>query len=175
MNAHSPERRRHFLRIGMALVATTFSCVTLALDAPAGKVVLTLSGDIQSRNTAEGAAAFDMAMLEKLPQHSFSTRTPWYPEPRKFTGVTLRDLLNAVGGKGKTLKAIALNDYRVEFPVDEALRGEVLVAYALDDKPMLVRDKGPLVLMFPFDARADLRTAVNYSRAAWQLKALELH
>jgi hypothetical protein len=73
------------------------------------------------------------------------------------------------------LKAIALNDYRVEFPVDDALRGDVIVAYELDDKPMLVRDKGPLVLMFPFDTRPELRTAVNYSRAAWQLKALELH
>jgi hypothetical protein len=174
MNALFFLRRRHVLCAAVALVAATGSNAVLALDPPAGKVVLTLSGDIERRNTAEGAA-FDMAMLEKLPQHSFSTRTPWYPEPRKFTGVALRDLLHAVGAKGKTLKAIALNDYRVEFPVDDALRGEVLVAYALDDKPMLVRDKGPLVLMFPFDARADLRTAVNYSRAAWQLKALELH
>lgn len=174
MNAPSFERRRHFLGAFTALIITAWSSSALALDTPAGKVVLTISGDIQNRNTAEGAS-FDMAMLEKLPRHSFSTKTPWYPEPHKFTGVPLRELLNAVGAKGKTLKAIALNDYRVEFPVDDALRGELLVAYALDDKPMLVRDKGPLVLMFPFDARADLRTAVNYSRAAWQLKALELH
>jgi hypothetical protein len=49
-----------------------------------------------------------------------------------------------------------------------------LVAYLLDDKPMLVRDKGPLVLIYPFDLRPDLRSAINYSRAVWQLKALEL-
>lgn len=145
-----------------------------ALDAPAGKVVLTVTGDVSSRNAPEGAA-FDIAMLQKLPQRSFMTRTPWYPQPRKFTGVSLRDLLDAVGAKPKTVKAIALNDYRVEFPADDALKGDLLVAYALDDKPMLVRDKGPLVLMFPFDERPDLRSAVNYSRAAWQLKALELH
>jgi hypothetical protein len=144
-----------------------------ALDPPTGKVILTVTGDVAHRNAPEGAA-FDMAMLQKLPQRSFMTRTPWYAEPRKFTGVPLADLLAAVGSKARTAKAVALNDYRVEFPVDDALKGDVLVAYALDDKPMLVRDKGPLVLMFPFDARPELRNAVNYSRAAWQLKALEL-
>jgi hypothetical protein len=144
-----------------------------ALEAPAGKVLLTVSGDIEHRNGPDGAA-FDLAMLQKLPQASFSTKTPWYPEPRKFTGVPLRHLLAAVGAKGKTLKAIALNDYRVDIPVDEALRHDVMVAYLLDDKPMLVRDKGPLVVIYPFDSRPELKSAINYSRAAWQLRTLEL-
>ena len=145
----------------------------LALEAPTGKVLLTISGDLQQRNAAEGAA-FDMAMLEKLPQRSFSTKTPWYPEPRKFTGVLLRDLLAAVGARGKTVKAVALNDYRVDIPVDEAQRHDLMVAYLLDDKTMPVREKGPLVLIYPFDSEPQLRTAINYSRAAWQLKQLEL-
>jgi hypothetical protein len=144
-----------------------------ALEAPTGKVLLTISGDLQVRNAAEGAI-FDMAMLEKLPQRSFSTKTPWYPEARKFTGVLLRDLLAAVGGRGKTIKAVALNDYRVDIPLDEALRNDLMVAYLLDDKTMPVREKGPLVLIYPFDGQPQLRTAINYSRAAWQLKQLDL-
>jgi hypothetical protein len=115
-----------------------------------------------------------MAMLEKLPQRSFSTKTPWYPEARKFTGVLLRDLLAAVGARGKTVKAVALNDYRVDIPVDEAQRHDLMVAYLLDDKTMPVREKGPLVLIYPFDTQPQLRTAINYSRAAWQLRQLEL-
>lgn len=173
MNAAAAGKTSNLLCI-VAAMAIAACSAAFALDAPAGKVVLTLTGNVHERNSSEGAA-FDMAMLQKLPQHSFSTRTPWYPEPHKFTGVALRDLLDAAGAKGKTVKAIALNDYRVEFPVDDALRGDVLIAHSLDDKPMLVRDKGPLVLMYPFDERPELRTAVNYSRAAWQLKALELH
>jgi hypothetical protein len=144
-----------------------------ALEAPAGKVLLTISGEIDHRNGPDGAS-FDLAMLEKLPQASFSTKTPWYPEPRKFTGVPLRHLLAAVGARGKTLRAVALNDYRVDIPVDEALRQDVMVAYLLDDKPMLVRDKGPLVVIYPFDSRPELKSILNYSRAAWQLRALEL-
>jgi hypothetical protein len=170
MNALSVLRR---LVVPCALVAGLASPPAHALEAPTGKVLLTISGDIEHRNSPDGAV-FDLSMLEKLPQASFSTRTPWYPEPRKFTGVPLRDLLAAVGGKGKTVKAIALNDYRVDIPLDEALRQDVMVAYLLDDKPMLVRDKGPLVVIYPFDVRPELKSAINYSRAAWQLRALEL-
>jgi hypothetical protein len=163
-------RRRTWLA---GLLALACAAPAMALDPPAGRVVLTVSGDIAQRNGPDGVQ-FDMAMLEKLPLTSFSTRTPWYPEPRKFTGVLLRDLLAAVGSRGKTAKAIALNDYRVDIPVDEALRHDLLVAWLLDDKPMAVRDKGPLVVIYPFDANPELRSPIHYSRAAWQLKALEL-
>lgn len=170
MNALSALRRA---AAACALAAASAGLPAHALDAPAGKVVLTISGEIEHRNTPDGAA-FDLAMLEKLPQASFSTKTPWYPGPRKFTGVPLRDLLAAVGARGKVVRAIALNDYRVDIPVDEALRHDAMVAYRLDDQPMLVRDKGPLVVIFPFDSRPELKSAINYSRAAWQLRALEL-
>jgi len=162
--------RRHAL---VVFLAGLLSSAAFALDAPTGKVLLTVSGDLQVRNAAEGAA-FDMAMLEKLPQRSFTTKTPWYPEARKFTGVLLRDLLAAVGARGKTVKALALNDYSVDIPVEQAQRHDLLVAYLLDDKTMPVREKGPLVLIYPFDSQPELRSAINYSRAAWQLKQLDL-
>lgn len=160
--------RRRLLAALLAL-----PCAALALDAPAGRVVLTITGDIEQRNTPSGAQ-FDVAMLEKMPVLSFSTKTPWFPEPRKFTGVLMRDLLAAVGAKGRTATAIALNDYRVDIPVEEAQRHDLLVAWLLDDKPMAVRDKGPLVVIYPFDGHPELKTALNYSRAAWQLKQLDV-
>ena len=39
---------------------------------------------------------------------------------------------------------------------------------------MAVRDKGPLVIVYPFDDRPELRTALYYGRAIWQLRSLEL-
>jgi hypothetical protein len=167
----SPSAVRRRLVVGvLAALAGAPAC---ALEAPAGKVLLTLSGELQQRNTPDGAA-FDAAMLEKMPRKSFSTTTPWYPQPRKFTGVLLRDLLAAVGARGKMIKAVALNDYRVDIPVDDVQNSDLIVAYLLDDKPVPVRDKGPLMLMYPFDGRPDLRNAVHYSRAVWQLRVLEL-
>jgi hypothetical protein len=50
----------------------------------------------------------------------------------------------------------------------------VLLARLLDDKPMAVRDKGPLFIIYPFDSSAELRTTVYFSRSAWQLKSIEV-
>ena len=138
-----------------------------------GAVVLTLTGKLARADPA-GEARFDMAMLAALPQHSFTTRTPWYPQPRKFTGVRLRDLLAAVGASGTDVRAIALNDYRADIPAEDIARHDVTIAYLLDDQPMRVRDKGPLVVIYPFDSRREVRTAVHYSRAVWQLHRLEV-
>lgn len=143
------------------------------LDLPAGPVVLTVGGALRNANR-DGRAAFDMAMLEKLPQVSFSTQTPWYPSPRKFTGPLLRDVLAAAGAQGRTIEARALNDYRVSIPIDDSARYDVIVARLIDDKPMAVRDKGPLFLIYPFDRAPELRNSVFYGRSAWQLTHLEL-
>lgn len=144
-----------------------------ALLPATGPVLLTVSGKILSPN--DGAQAqFDMAMLEKLPQTSFSTRTPWYAQPRKFTGPLLRDVLREAGAQGTLLRARALNDYRVDIPVEDAQRFDLIVARLLDDQPMAVRDKGPLFTIYPFDAREELRNAVYYSRSAWQLRTIEV-
>ncbi|MBC7940764.1 MAG: hypothetical protein H7Z19_13545, partial [Chitinophagaceae bacterium] len=88
-----------------------------------------------------------------------------------------RDLLSAVGAKGAPgtrLRLTALNDYRVELPWDDTTRYDVIVARLLDDKPMAVRDKGPLFVIYPFDAQPELRSAVYYSRSAWQLRTIEV-
>lgn len=144
-----------------------------AAPAAAPKVILTISGNVQKRAGAD-AIDFDLSMLAKLPPTSFNTKTPWYAQPRKFTGVLLKDLLASVGGSGTTLKAMALNDYRVEIPAEDWLQHGAMLAYLLDDKPMPVRDKGPLVIIYPFDERRAVRSAVHYSRAVWQLRSLEL-
>jgi hypothetical protein len=143
------------------------------LEQPGGTVVLTISGQV--RNPNEGAVAqFDMAMLEHLPQASFSTHTPWYSKPRQFTGPLLRDILMAAGARGTLLRAKALNDYSVDIPYDDAQRYDIVVARLLDGAPMRVRDKGPLFVVYPFDSLPELRSAVYYSRSAWQLRSIDV-
>ena len=144
-----------------------------ALPAPTGPVVLTLTGRVSNRNAGD-AAAFDMAMLEALPQREIVAPTPWYDEPRRFAGPLLRDVLAAAGATGTTLRASALNNYRVEIPFDDAVRHDVVLARLLDGKPMSVREKGPLFVMYPFDRKPELRNAVYYSRCIWQLRAIEV-
>lgn len=143
------------------------------LRRPSGAVVLSIGGALRHSNL-DGRAAFDMAMLEKLPQVSFRTQTPWYATPRKFTGPLLRDVLAAVGAQGRLVEARAINDYKVSIPLEDAQRYDVIVARLIDDKPMPLRDKGPLFIVYPFDRHVELRNSVYYGRSAWQLKSLEL-
>jgi hypothetical protein len=164
--------RRFFARcLAASLVWPGVS--THALDRRSGPVVLTVTGRVRNPNAGD-RAEFDMAMLEKLPQHSFVTRTPWYESARKFTGPMLRDVLAACGAQGSNLRAVALNDYHVDLPFEDAQRHPVLLARLLDDKPMLVRDKGPLFIIYPFDSSPELRNTVYYSRSAWQLKTIDV-
>jgi hypothetical protein len=144
----------------------------LALDAPKERPILTISGKIGVKNAGENAR-FDMKMLEALPQHSFTTRTPWYDKPVKFTGPLLSDVLAAVKASGTTVSAIAINDYKISIPVADT-KHKVIVARLLDDKPMPVREKGPLFVVYPFDSAAELRSSTYYERSIWQLKALEI-
>ena len=164
--------RRLWLRGTLAL-SLFWSPHAQALETPTGPVVLTLSGRIRIAN-AGAQARFDMAMLAALPNRTLETRTPWYGKVRRFTGPLLRDVLAAAGAQGSKLRLLALNEYQVDMPWDDALRYDVIVARLLDGAPMAVRDKGPLFVVYPFDAQPELRSAIYYSRSAWQLKAIEI-
>jgi hypothetical protein len=164
--------RRALLRGAGALALLPLSPAR-ALEAPTGPVVLTLSGQVRTPNAGQ-EARFDMAMLERLPQTSFTTRTPWYAQPRQFTGPLLRDVLRAAGAQGTVLRARALNDYRVDIPFQDTQRFDIIVARLLDGAPMPVRDRGPLFVIYPFDSQSELRNAIYYSRSAWQLRSIEV-
>ena len=134
---------------------------------PAGPVVLTVGR----------SAAFDMAALARMKQRTIRTATPWYDRPHEFTGPLLREVLSAAGvpaGARGSARFAALNDYKVEIPLEDAREHDVVVARLLDGQPMSAREKGPLFVIYPFDEKPGLRTAVYYSRCIWQLKSIEL-
>ncbi|UTH73479.1 molybdopterin-dependent oxidoreductase [Chromobacterium sp. IIBBL 290-4] len=143
------------------------------LDKPKGKIVLVISGQIAHKNR-DNDAAFDMDMLAKLPQHTIATHTPWIPGISQFTGPYLQDVLAVVGAKGDKLKAIALNDYKTEIPLADAAKFNVVLARLLNGKPMSVRDKGPLFIVYPYDSQPALKSEIYYNRSAWQLKTLQV-
>jgi len=160
-------------RIALCLAALFAALPTWGLQPPTGKVILTVAGKISEKNTANGAA-FDMAMLESLPQKSFTTRTPWDRQPVKFSGPLLRDVLAAVKASGVTLKALAVNDYATTLPVSDTQLFEVLLATKMNGQAIPLRTKGPLFIVYPFDSDPALKAKVYQERAAWQLKSLQV-
>lgn len=148
------------------------ACATLsavgALPASAGNVILTIDGDI------EGHAPIDMTIedIEALGASTVVTRTPWHEKAVSFEGVSLASLLEKAGAKGKTLSVFALNNYRSEMPVSDIGEHGVILAYKQDGDYMPVSDKGPLFIVYPFDADPALNNEVYYARSAWQVRSI---
>jgi hypothetical protein len=155
-----------FLLAGAPLLAET-------MPAPTGEVILKLSGAIDTTN-GDGVLALDAALLAGLPQHSFTTSTIWTEGTATYAGVLLRDLLEVAGAGGDTLTLTALNDYQITMPAADAAADGPLVAYLVDGQPMSVRDKGPVWLIYPYDAVAAYRTEQTYARSIWQLDRIEV-
>jgi len=156
---------------GAAFAQTTLPAQTgkpLFLTVPTQPVILTVTGKITLHNRGE-SAVFDAAMIDRLPTHEFRTWTPWFKEPVTFRGPLLQTLLDAVGAQGQTLHLVALNDYAVNVPVSDARKFGPLLATHIDGKVLGVRDKGPLFLIYPFEAKPETRADQYYGRSIWQI------
>jgi hypothetical protein len=154
------------------LVLTASMAVADGFAAPKGEVLLTASGMITATN-AEAALALDQDQLAALPQHSFTTSTTWTDGTPTFQGVLLKDYIAAVGASGTTITLTALNDYKITMPIADVRDDGPMLAYLMDGKTMSLRDKGPIWLVYPYDANADFRTEVAYARSIWQLDRIE--
>lgn len=159
---------------GALLALLCFSPVQAGeLPQPKGAIVLTLTGDIANSN-GNGAAAFDMAMLEALPGRSASMETPWTNGVTRFDGPLLRAVLEAAGAKGKGLKLKAINDYAADVPMEDATGIDSMLALKMNGEVMSVRDKGPVFMIYPFDTNPELYNEKYFSRSVWQIKEIEV-
>ena len=158
----------------LAMLAALLAAPTAeALERPSGPVILTISGSITQTN-APGVAEFDLDMLRRIDSVSFDTTTIWTDGVSRFEGVRLSVLLDTVGAEGGTLTAKALNDYSVSFPVAEVETDAPILAFRRDGAAMSVRDKGPLWILYPYDASPAYRSEQIYSRSVWQLERLRI-
>jgi hypothetical protein len=172
----SMSQRRTFAGLLTAVAAfASFPSDVLAdtLATPAGTIMLTISGAITNTNT-DGKAQFDLEMLKALGTQEIKTSTIWTEGVQTFVGVPMSNILAAVGADGTTVSATAVNDYSVTIPVEDWVTGGPLLALERDGKPMSVRDKGPIWVVYPYDSSPDLQTEVIYSRSIWQLDRLEI-
>lgn len=138
------------------------------LRTPTDKPILTISGKITSVNAGD-TAQFDRAMLESLGMVTVVTTSPWYTGPVKFEGISLDKLMTHVGATGDRVTVIALNDYSTEIPIKDFVEHNTIIALKRDGEYMSVREKGPLFIIYPFDAKPELKSQTYYGRSAWQV------
>ncbi len=143
------------------------------LSHPKGPVILTVTGKIAHTN-GEGSAQFDRDMLMNLGMVSFTTGTPWHDRRIKFEGPSGRSLMKALGVTKGTMKVRALNDYVADVPVQDFFVTGAILAMKADGKPMRVREKGPLFIVYPYDSDPDLQNDSYYTRSVWQIKSIHI-
>lgn len=161
------------LALSMLAAVSLLATPALCLEKPKGEVILTITGQVEHPNAGD-AAQFDLAMLEALASRTGSMETPWTTGKVTFSGPLLSAVLEAAGAKGETLTVKALNDYAAKLPIEDARDIETILATRMDGDLMSVRDKGPIFLVYPFDANPDLYNEKYFSRSVWQIKEIEV-
>lgn len=163
-----------------ALAAATLLTLNMAgagyaddISTPSGDVILTVTSSAQSSDDAE-ITQFDLEMLSALGLESIKTTTIWTEGLQTFEGVSLKALAEMLEIESGTFLATAINDYTVEVPVSDAVEGGPIIAFMMNGEEMSVRDKGPLWVIYPYDASSNYRTEVIYSRSIWQLDRIEV-
>jgi hypothetical protein len=156
-------------RVFLAAVAAFYLVQGMAGSA-AAEVVLRVDvagdgSDVRSLTDADLAA---------LPQVSFTTTTIWTTESSTFSGPSLAAVLDSLGAQGAALTMIAVNDYKVEMPWSVMEQDAPIIANRINGEPFSVRDKGPLWVVFPYDANARFQTEEIYSLSIWQLNQIEI-
>ncbi len=143
------------------------------LPEPDGRVLLTISGQIEETNAGD-RAEFDRGMLERLGMIELRTRTPWTKGEQLFLGVPLARLLDVVAAKGSIVHAIAANDYAADIPISALRDTGAFLAMHMDGNPLTLRDKGPLWIIYPWSQRPELDRTEWHNYAVWQLLSLHI-
>lgn len=176
LSARSRPALRRIASVWFIVVAVTvaipLSCGWAAdLPAPKGNVLLVVKGAI-TRTNAGAEARFDRAAFEALGMTKLTTTTAWHEKDTLFEGVLARKLMQAVGATGRSVTAIAANDYRVTIPIADFAKYDVLLATHIDGEQLRLRTKGPIWMIYPDGI--DLAPLVRQERMIWQLIELDV-
>lgn len=170
--------------LGFGLLLAGADVQAQELAKPTGPVLLTVSGAVGKTNRGpldefrdgllnshgigfDKAAAFDLAMLEKLGMKSYSLQYPGWPKRYSFEGPLLRDVLAAVGAeKANVIRFLGLDGYEPEIPVKDAMDYDVMLAIKADGNYLGIGDRGPIWLVYPRETTPALKDSDD-SKWVW--------
>lgn len=139
-----------------------------ALAEPRGDVIMTVTGEIAVTNAA-GAARLDRELLLGMGATELTTATPFTDGVDSYMGVLASHVLDRLGATGTQLRASALNDYEVTIPVADVRDFRALLALDRAGRPLSVRERGPIWLVYPWSEFPELDDRVHRQRSIWQL------
>lgn len=156
---------------GLLKAAAAAVAVALILPAPAvaQDVVLMVHPD----SVGSEAIALTMDDIRAMPATEIATTTPWTDGRQEFVGVAGDDLVRALGiSAAEVVVAHAMNDYEVAIPYPVFAAATTLIAYSRNGSLMGVRDKGPLWVVFPYDADSVFASDVYLAYSIWSVDSV---
>lgn len=168
------------LTVGISVLTSGGASAELAK--PTGTVVLTIGGAVKYSNRAPSnafddaflnsheysfrkAAAFDVAMLEKLGTVTTSIKAEPWPRVVSLEGPRLIDVLMAAGWTGSKITTVALDGFAVEISAADLAARDWILALKADGKYLGVGGHGPAWIVYEVpDGKA---SADDESRWSW--------
>ncbi|HAS6277964.1 TPA: molybdopterin-dependent oxidoreductase [Vibrio vulnificus] len=159
-------------QIGILALLPTL-CLAQIYPPPQGEVLLTISGNIDNRNSPDGFV-LDRETLTSFEQVTIQTDNHVVASVYQYQGPRLSDLLSYVGAKGSELIVIAWDDYVATIPIEDVSNYPVILATHENGKVMTIDDKGPLFVVYPFSDNPELRFDLYYNRSVWQVREIKV-
>lgn len=160
--------KRVLVRFIILLVMPLMVGIAQAQTAVSPDYILNVAVGIEPRDKV-ARYGFNLAALEALPKSKVTTTTIWTDGIQEFEGVLVLDFLTHIGVSGGTLEAYAANEYFIEIPLSQVTFEGALIAYKRNGDYMTLRDKGPLWIVFPYDADEKYRTDEVFAQSIWQV------
>jgi hypothetical protein len=142
-------------------------CVARAEEVPDAPLLVVEAPDGTERTYSREA-------LEAMRQVSYRTSTIWTDGVIEFRGVPLSEIMKEAGVTSGRIVLRASNDYSAEMPLSSVTSDIPMIALMMDGKPMTLREKGPLWLVYPYDLSDAYQSEVVYTRSIWQLVKIEV-
>jgi hypothetical protein len=127
---------------------------------------------VRPTNAGPTSHVYDPATLTALGATQVATHVPWDAERSTWEGVGLKRLLAAHQVAGRPLRVKALNDYVAVIPWADIEQFDPLLAWHRDGQPIRVRDKGPLLVIYPFAMHPELKRAEYIDRSVWHVNEI---
>jgi len=158
----------------LGLSATALSVMGTAsfaaedFDDPAAKVIAVRHGE--GRTTV-----FSRDDLASLKQTRFETMAPWIETPSVFEGPSIAELMRAIAPREEfdQVEISALDSYFVSAKVPHLVDDGAILAIRTDGAFMPVAEKGPVLLIFPFDDRPGLNDQSHFGLCIWQISQID--
>lgn len=117
------------------------------------------------------------AQIDALPPHSINLQLPvalGIEGVHLWRGISLQDLLKLTDSPGEHLRIQALNGYYTVLPRSDVARYNPVLASHRDGIKLNIRDKGPFILIYPFQQYDELNQQIYMNRSVWQINEIHI-